>query len=88
MMAGVLLALALNAVQQGTAEIEKPVASYNTPYLCNYAKVYHLKNRSYLSVRSGPGEQFSKIDRLGADTSVYVCDEKRGVVKNLLRWQR
>jgi hypothetical protein len=69
MLIGVLAALALSAMPQGTGQIAR------APYLCNFAKVDHLKAGSYLSVRSGPGERFSMIDRLKAGRAVYTCDE-------------
>lgn len=68
MLIGVLLALVLGAMPQDTGQIAK------APYLCNYAKVYNLSAGSYLSVRSGR-EQFSRVDRLEAGKSVYICDE-------------
>jgi uncharacterized protein YgiM (DUF1202 family) len=45
--------------------------------VCNFAKVYHLNAAIYLVVRAGPGKEFTKIDRLKAGTTVYVCDEHR-----------
>jgi hypothetical protein len=55
--------------------IAEPVKSYKDPYFCNYAKVYKLQPDAYLSVRSGPGMRFSKIDRLKDGTDVYTCDD-------------
>ena len=46
------------------------------PYLCNYARVRHVQVGSHLSVRSGPGLQFSKVDQLRAGKPVYICDEQ------------
>jgi uncharacterized protein YgiM (DUF1202 family) len=71
-----LLALTLFAVQQGGETANNSRSAYTTPYLCNFAKVTHLKARSYLSVRSGPDSQFSKVDRLTAGSTVYICDER------------
>ena len=71
MLIGAFVVLALGAMQQDTGQIAK------APYFCNYAKVYRLEVGSHLSVRSGPGERFSRIDRLEAGRSVYICDEHR-----------
>jgi uncharacterized protein YgiM (DUF1202 family) len=64
-----LLALTLAGMQQGTKQIGE------AKDLCNYAKVYHVKTGSYLSVRSGPGVRFARVDRLQAGRTVYICDE-------------
>jgi hypothetical protein len=50
-------------------------------YICNLAKVFHLKAGDYLSVYSGPSDQSSKIDQLTNDTVVYVCDEEEDWLK-------
>lgn len=63
------------AMQQGSLQANKPITSYNAPYVCNYAKVCHLAAGHYLAVRSGPGLHFSKIDQLKLGTVVYTCDE-------------
>jgi uncharacterized protein YgiM (DUF1202 family) len=52
---------------------EKAEPSQN--YVCNYAKVYHLKHGTRLSVRSGAGSRFHKVDSLSEGTFVYICDE-------------
>jgi hypothetical protein len=57
-------------------QIAEPIKSYKDPYYCNYSKVYNLQAGTYLSVRTGPGMQFPKIDRLKNESVVYVCDEK------------
>jgi uncharacterized protein YgiM (DUF1202 family) len=73
----VLLGIAMIiAVQHMYGQIAQPIQSYKDPYFCNYSKVYNLQTDTYLSVRSGPGMKFSKIDRLKVKTVVYVCDEK------------
>ena len=77
MLVGVLFAFTLTTIKQDVAQIGNPGTSYKAPDLCGFAKVNHLQEGSYLSVRSGPGSQFSKIDSLEAGTSVYVCDEHR-----------
>jgi uncharacterized protein YgiM (DUF1202 family) len=64
------------AVHDVYGQVAKPIKSPTDPYFCNYSKVYNLQDDTYLSVRSGPGMQFSKIDRLKNETVVYVCDEK------------
>jgi uncharacterized protein YgiM (DUF1202 family) len=64
------------AVQNVCGQIAKPIKSPTDPYFCNYSKVYNLQADTYLFVRSGPGMQFSKIDRLKDEAVVYVCDEK------------
>ena len=69
------LAFALSAAQQDGGQAGKSIP-YTKPYLCNFAKVYHIKVGSYLSVRSGPGVEFSKVDQLAAGASVYICDER------------
>jgi hypothetical protein len=60
---------------------EHPENPVPLPYLCNFARVYHLETGSYLSVRSGPSTRFSRIDRLTAGTAVYTCDEQGEWVK-------
>ena len=64
------------AVQDVYGQVAKPIQSPKDPYYCAYSKVFNLQEGAYLSVRSGPGMQFSKIDRLKSETVVYVCDEK------------
>ena len=74
MLISILLAIALGTAQQDIGQTKNSI-SLDKGFLCNYAKVYRLKVGSYLSVRSGPGERYSKIDRLEAGRSVYICDE-------------
>ena len=62
--------------QKVCGQIAEPIKSSKDPYFCNYAKVYNLHADVNLSVRSGPGMKFPKIDRLKDETVVYVCDEK------------
>ena len=63
------------AVHDAYGQIAEPIKSYKDPSFCNYAKVYRLQADTYLSVRSGPGLQFSKVDRLKDGTVVYTCDD-------------
>jgi Bacterial SH3 domain len=67
----------LFAMHQGGAPVYnssvRPVAD-----LCNFAKVKNLKQGHYLSVRSGPGVKYRKVDRLKPGAEVYICDERGG----------
>ena len=74
MLISVLLAIALGTTQQDIGQMNNSI-SFDKGDRCNYAKVYHLNVGSYLSVRSGPGESYPRIDRLEAGRSVYICDE-------------
>jgi uncharacterized protein YgiM (DUF1202 family) len=76
MIIGVALALILSATRSNGEETGNTNTSLMDSYLCNFAKVYHLKTGGRLSVRSGPGVQFSKIGSLEAGTTVYICDEQ------------
>jgi uncharacterized protein YgiM (DUF1202 family) len=77
MYARILMGVALVfAVQNVCGQIAEPIKSSTDPYFCNSAKVYNLQAETSLSVRSGPGMQFPKIDHLKNETVVYVCDEK------------
>lgn len=77
MLIGLLLAFALSSIQQSGKHVVSPITTYHGLDLCNFAKVYKLAPGSYLSVRSGPGEQYSKIDHLPDGKAVYICDEHR-----------
>jgi hypothetical protein len=62
--------------QQEAGQTGNSIGSTKKPYLCNFAKVYNLEVGSRLSVRSGPGKRFDRIDSLEAGRSVYICDEQ------------
>ena len=68
-----VLTFALVAMLQGSSNA-KPITSYDAPYVCNYAKIYHLTAGHYVNVRSGPSPQSPIIDKLEAGTVVYTCD--------------
>lgn len=72
-----LVALAiLMTLTLGDVLAQSPGGTSSAPYLCNYAKVKdHLEQGSYITVRSGAGVQFKKIDRLQSGREVYICDE-------------
>jgi hypothetical protein len=72
-MIGLILVLILKAASQEVA----PPGNTSNPGLCNFAKVYRLRDGSRLSVRSGSGASFSLTDRLEDGRSVYICDEHR-----------
>jgi hypothetical protein len=75
MLIAILLALTLGTMQQETGQTDNASSSYKElPRLCNYAKVYNLKNGSRLSVRSGPGKKFPRIDSLKNGRIVFTCD--------------
>jgi hypothetical protein len=76
-----ILALLVVAVQPGSLQTNKPINSYNAPYVCNFAKVFHLKAGHYLAVRSDRDPHSSKIDKLQAGTVVYICDETEYLYK-------
>ena len=73
-----LMALAiLMALTLGNLPAQSPSGTSSAPYVCNYAKVKdHLQQGSYVTIRSGAGAQFKKIDRLHAGREVYICDER------------
>jgi hypothetical protein len=70
------MAVVSRAEQQGD---EKSDPIHN--YVCNYARVYHLKQGSRLSVRSGPGLRFRSVDSLSEGVIVYICNEEAGWVE-------
>jgi len=73
-----LLVLAmLIGVQQENAPAQSPSGASGASYVCNFAKVKdHLEQGNYVTVRSGAGAQFRKIDRLHSGREVYICDER------------
>ena len=70
---GLPLASASSQSQQDRETVQQSVTD---GYLCNFAKVYHLKPGAHLSVRSGPGAKFPQTDQLVGGTVVYICDEQ------------
>lgn len=73
-----LIPLALTmllTMQQHPSPVDR-ANTYHGLDLCNYAKVKMLKPGQHLSVRSGAGVHYRNVDRLRADTEVYICDEQ------------
>jgi hypothetical protein len=55
---------------------QSPSGNSSASYVCNLARVKdHIGLGDYAAVRSGPGAQFRKTDRLLSGREVYVCDE-------------
>ena len=71
-----MLLLITTALNLGSEPVRSRHSSSSGSYVCNYAKVNVDSTRgSYAIIRSGPGAQFNKIDRLHSGKDVYICDE-------------
>ncbi len=71
----------LLAVHQGGEQSNAAATLQLMPSLCNFAKLNRKGLQSNVSVRSGPGAKFSRIDTLHDGAIVYTCDEGRGWYK-------
>jgi hypothetical protein len=72
----VVLAL-LMVLWPGNVPAQSPSGRSSASYVCNLAKVKdHIEQGDYAAVRSGPGAQFRKTDRLRSGREVYICDER------------
>jgi hypothetical protein len=55
---------------------QSPSGNASASYVCNLAQVKdHIGQGDYATVRSCPGAQFRKTDRLLSRRDVYICDE-------------
>lgn len=65
----------LIVIQRGSLSAQSTAAAAAAPAMCNYSKVINVQSGHFLSVRSGPGTRFRRIDQLSLGKEVYVCSE-------------